>query len=258
MTVRWIVFAALAVALSSCTAQHEVHEPERALLGATSCKPGAPVVGLGPATDARPTQVITSYNYDTSPWWAGASPPAPLPRSLSVPTPHEVIIGTELAEYARDSLAGCLIARGYCVKGDQHSSFVPEPARLVGVVLISADTKNTSSWELGSPLHRNRSAEVKVEVRDSSSQKVSFVGHYSSLHAMDSIEMSKFFSLSGSDAPFADHYLEQVNKAIDEAVKKACDDPAFIAVITPSAEAEPRPSSHKAQPTASGSAAFTL
>lgn len=228
--VRWTFFAALFAAASSCTTtyQSEAHEPERAILE-SPCKPGAPIIGLAPAVDARPTQVIARYMEQT---WFGYALRNP------IPTLHEATNGTELADYASEALANCLNAKGYCVQRDQHSSRVPEPAQLVGVVLLSADTKNTSSLEIGSPLHRNRAADVKVEVRDSASSKVAYFNNYSSSDAMENPPFSRFL--------FGDlnaWYLREVNKAIDDAVKKACDDPALIAAIAPPSGTEPRPSS---------------
>ncbi len=50
---------------------------------------------------------------------------------------------------------------------------------------------------------------------------------------MDTFGISTLFSLSGTEVPFSAHYLEQVNNAIENALQKACDDPAFIAALTP-------------------------
>lgn len=182
-------------------------------------------MGLGPATDARPTHVIASYQINA---WPTGWPP----------TYYEVSIGAELAKYANDVLANCLTAKGYCVQRDPHSLLVSGRGRLVGTVLLSADTKNKSSWITGAPLFRNRVAEIKVEVRDSSSQIALFVGNYSSFNAID---FGMFGIFADLDAP----YLEEVNKAIDDAVKKACDDPAFIAAIAPP---QPTVPSSPAQP----------
>jgi hypothetical protein len=64
---------------------------------------------------------------------------------------------------------------------------------------------------------------------------VVFIGDYSSSHARDFIGFDT--ALFGDTNAW---YLEQVNKAIDDAVMKVYDDPAFIAAITPPLAVAPR------------------
>ncbi len=61
MGVGWVFLTVLLAVLSACTYRREVHETERAVLKTPPCKPEVPIVGLAPATDARASQVITSY-----------------------------------------------------------------------------------------------------------------------------------------------------------------------------------------------------
>lgn len=222
MSLRCIFFTALAATLVSCTYQHDVHEPERAVFEAPApCKPGAPVVVLGSAADARPTQVIGKYLEVYAAGYLGPVGPY-----------YKVTVGAELAEHANDFLANCLTAKSYCVKRSPISQPTSEVQRLVSVILSSAVISNDQSLKAHFWEGQYCAAEIKVEVRDSSSQRVFFVCNYSTSKEANQYWSKRgekpFFSFVDLDA----QYLEQVNEAIDDAVKKACNDPAFIAAIT--------------------------
>ncbi|HYL57824.1 MAG TPA: hypothetical protein VEU51_03060 [Candidatus Acidoferrales bacterium] len=189
-----------------------------------------PIVILGDPIDARSYSAIEQVTdpcgrdvWDTMFFPRRVCLEAFVPPGVRSPQPNapgvRFTVGPEIAQHANALLENQLVRRGFRVVHIGTAADAPASRRVVVVTVVSAYQGN--DWPVG----WTASATLAVAVQDQSGERI-FSQTYTGTRSYG-LDVGVMFEL------LAERQAE-LSKAFDDAIAKACDDPAFIAAITPS------------------------